>query len=361
MCIRDSSNPATEQVPNPIQPVGGPLIPFNGNQGRALVTRAEAVYPYPHFGGMTVQRSIGWSNYHALVVQVNRNFANGLQMNAHYTWSKSLDFAQTEAQGNGYAETGSGYLGMNLRDYRNSYKLAYTDVPHRLLLTYVYELPFGAGKRFSSQNAVAKTLMSGWRIGGVATFQSGFPAQLSGGSSGAMNGLPDRIPDVPAEVPKQLQGWYDGKTTVTLPSGRQIRPSAFTYLKYSSDAFRGRVVTTPDGSIVNDIYWFGNAAFTYGDIRGAGLNNWNMSVERTFRPRESLSVEFSAQFTNAFNHTQFRPQMTAALGGTSVLAAGAANNPMNIQPGQGSSSDFGTRGNSTFDPRQVELQLKVRF
>jgi hypothetical protein len=86
-----------------------------------------------------------------------------------------------------------------------------------------------------------------------------------------------------------------------------------------------------------------------------------MSVERSFRVRESASVEFSAQFTNAFNHTQFRPQMTVDLGGTSVLAAGAANNPLNIQPGQGSNSNFGTRGDATFDPRQIELQLKIRF
>jgi hypothetical protein len=46
-----------------------------------------------------------------------------------------------------------------------------------------------------------------------------------------------------------------------------------------------------------------------------------------------------------------------ALGAQSV----AVNSPLGIQPGQGQSSNFGTRGNSTYDPRQVELMLKVRF
>jgi hypothetical protein len=158
-------------------------------------------------------------------------------------------------------------------------------------------------------------------------------------------------------VPNALQHWYDGKTTVTLPDGRKITPCAYCYLKYNPDAFQGNVVTTPNGSVTNDIYWYGTAAQTFSDIRGAGLNNWNMSIGRTFRVKERLSVDFSAQFTNAFNHTQFLPAMTMALGAQSVVA----NSPLGIQPGQPQSNNYGTRGNSTFDPRQVELMLKVRF
>ena len=169
------SNPASEQIPNPIQPVSGPLIPFNGNQGRALISQREAAFPYPHFGSMSVQRSVGWSNYHAMILQVNRSFSNGLQINSHYTWSKALDMAQSEAQGNGFAETGSGYLGMDLRTYRNSYKYSYTDVPHRWVLTYVYELPFGVGKRFAPGNPVLSQIVSGWRTAASQASKAGSP------------------------------------------------------------------------------------------------------------------------------------------------------------------------------------------
>ena len=350
------NNPATEQIPNPFQPAGGPLIPFNGSQGGLTMTRQDTLVPYPLFGGMQTQRSIGFSNYNAFQIQVNRRFANGLQFNAHYTWSKSLDLAQTEAQSNGFADTG-GYdiTNLDLRNYGNNYRISLTDMPHRFVISYMYELPFGAGKRLASHSPAVRAIAGGWRVGGVTTFQSGFPIEISGG--GGLNGRPDLIPGAQVEVPKELQRWYDGKTVVTLPSGRQIQPSAFTFLKYSTDAFAGRVVQMSDGTYQGDLYYFGTAALDYGDIRGAGRNNWNLNLERKFNITERVSLDFSAQFTNAFNHTQFRPNMTGGLGSANTIP----NLAIKVPVGALSSSTFGTRGTDTFDPRQTEFQLRVRF
>src|SRR5262249_5213761 len=268
----------------------------------------------------------------------------------HYTWSKSLDFTQSETEADEFFDTGGLQGVQNLRNYRNNYGYSLFDIPHRAVISYVYELWWRPGNR------VVNRIASGWRTGGVLTMQSGAPAQVTGATDGALNARPDRVPGVPVEVPKELQHWYDGKTTVTLPSGRQITPCNFCFLKFNSDAFRGRTVTTPDGSVVNNVYWFGNAAWTYNDLRDAGLSNLNLNLERTFRVAERYSLDFSAQFTNALNHAEFRPTINRALGSTNVRV-GAAN----IQPGQGLSSDFGTRTPATFDPRQVEFQLKIRF
>jgi carboxypeptidase family protein/TonB-dependent receptor-like protein len=349
------NNPATEQVPNPLQTPGARLIPFNGTQGNTTITRQDTLIPFPLFGGLQLQRSFGYSNYHALQFQVGRQYANGLQFNAHYTWSKSLDMTQTEAQTNGFADTGGYDIGnLDLRHYRNNYKVSLTDVPHRFLISYVYELPFGAGKRWANQNAGVKAIVGGWRIGDVTTIQSGYPIEISGG--GGFTGRPDRIAGAPVEVPKDLQQWYDGKTVVTLPSGRQIRPNAFTFLKYSIDAFQGRTVRMPDGTYQPDLYYYGSAALNYNDIRGPIRNNWNLNLERSFRVREKVSIDFSAQFTNAFNHTQFRPAITGGLGGPNVTAS-----TLNVGIGQLTNSNFGTHGTDTFDPRQTEFQLKIRF
>lgn len=350
------NNPATEQIPNPFQSAGGPLIPFNGSQGNLTMARQDAVLPFALFGGMQTQRSIGHSNYNALLFQVSRHFSNGLQFNAHYTWSKALDMAQTEAQQNGFGDTG-GYVisNLDLRNYRNNYRLSLTDVPHRFVASYVYELPFGSGKRFINKKGIARAVAGGWRVGGVTTLQSGYPIAITGG--GGITGRPDRVSGVPVEVPKELQRWYDGKTVVTLPSGRQIQPSAFTFLKYSSDAFSGRAVRMPNGTYQADIYYYGTAALDYGDIRGAGRNNWNLNLERTFRVRERIAIDFSAQFTNVFNHTQFRPNMAGGLGGVNTLP----NPTINVPIGALSDSNFGTRSTDTFDPRQTEFQLKIRF
>jgi hypothetical protein len=296
------------------------------------------------------------------VAQVKRQFVNGLLLNAHYTWSKSLDFTETEAIANDFFDTGSlrrdQGSGFDLRNFGNNYGYSINDVPHRLVLSYVYELPFGTGKRFDTGNRVLRALVSGWRTGGIAMFQSGTPYQISQAADGSLNGRPDRLTGVPVELPKELQGWYDGKTTVTLPSGRRITPCAFCYLQYSSDAFAGRVVRTPNGSLVNDVYWDGTAAFTFNDIRSRGISNWNTTIERTFRPKEGLSVDFSAQFSNFLNHTQFRP--TPALGRLGAVNT-SANSSQGTLPGQGLSANFGAHTDNTFDPRQIEFQLKFRF
>jgi trimeric autotransporter adhesin len=172
-----------------------------------------------------------------------------------------------------------------------------------------------------------------------------------------VNGRPDRVAGVPLEVPKELQHWYNGATRVTLPSGRIIQPSNYTFLKYNPDAFQDRVLTAPNGTIVTDLFWTGTSALDYADLRGNGRWNLNMSLERTFRVTERLSLELSIQSTNTLNHTEFRPQINGALGATNLVSGGS----LNQTPGQGQSGTFGTFGTGTFDPREVVFELKFRF
>ena len=127
-------------------------------------------------------------------------------------------------------------------------------------------------------------------------------------------------------MPKDLQRWYDGNTTVTLPSGRQVKPCNGCFLKYNVDAFRGRTVAGPNGVEILDIFWYGNAAATYGDIRSNPIWNVNMSLDKEIRFGERYSLNLSAQATNVFNHTQFKPGVNMAFGATSV-AAGSVGAP----------------------------------
>jgi hypothetical protein len=109
--------------------------------------------------------------------------------------------------------------------------------------------------------------------------------------------------------------------------------------------------------VVADTYWFGGSAPTFTDIRGNGMHSWNLTVDRNFMIREKASIEFSAQFTNAFNHSQFRPGYTMSLGNQNIQPS----NPTGLQVGQGTSNNYGTMSTATFDPRQIELVLKIRF
>ncbi|MGH9840935.1 MAG: hypothetical protein ACREEM_19445 [Blastocatellia bacterium] len=359
--ISTGVNPGQQQVCNPAQTqqtcsdantaaASGPLIAFTGAWGGRTVTRQQSLYQSPLLEGRNVGLPIGFSDYHAMQLQVNRRMASGLQLNAHYTFSKSLGFGQTEAQTNGFAD-GGGYDSSFIRgDFRANRQLASSDIPHRFVATAVYDLPFGKGKTFDLNNAFLNNVIGGWQLGGVINAQSGVPVQI--GMSGALNNLPDLVPGAPLELPKELQKWYDGRTQATLPSGRVITPCTRCFLKYDPDAFRGRTVTRTDNNqVIADLYYFGTASQTYGGLRNPSFTNVNLTIDRAFKPREKLTVAFSARVSNLFNQAQFRPGVNGGLGAPATT--GLIGSPTN--------QSYGTYGTSTFDPRQVEFQLKISF
>ncbi len=362
-----SGSTCGDAVRNPFQPTTGPLLNFGGSLRNATLPYIDTVRPYPSIPGSGIVGTFGWSNYNSLQATITRSFGNGLQFNANYVWSKSLGLDASEAQANGFADGGFGYNGGNLdlRNLSENYALTANDIPHRFVTSFVYELPFGKGKRFDAGNAV-NWLTGGWRVGGVYTLQSGAPVIITGANSGSLNGKGNRVSDL-VEVPKELQRWYDGNTTVTLPSGRNIRPCNRCFLKYSSDSFRGAFLPQRDAAgnqlkdaagnllFFADSFWNGSSAFAFGDFRQPILNNFNFSVDRDFKITEKLKVEFSMQATNLLNHTQFRPSIAGGLGGTNVSTVNG------LIPGLSTNDSFGTYSMATFDPRQIEFQLRLRF
>jgi hypothetical protein len=356
-------------VQNPFQPATGTLINFGAAPLRnRTMTRIQTLQPYPALSGSGLVMTNGWSTYNSLQTSVTRSFASGLQFNANYVWSKTLALESSEAQSNGFADGGFGYNGglLDLRNLKENYGYASTDVPHRFVASFVYALPFGKGKRFNA-GKIGNALAGGWQFGGTYVAQAGIPLVLSGLNNGALNGRMFRVPGVDLEVPKALQRWYDGNTTVTLPSGRNIRPCNRCFLKYNPDAFRGAFLPQRDaqgnhlkdaaGNLLYfaDSFWNGTSAFSYGDLRQWGLNNFNLSLDRVFSVTEKVKFELSAQASNFLNRTQFRPSFNGGLGGTQVNAANGGI------VGLGTNDNYGTHSMATFDPRQIEFHLRLRF
>jgi hypothetical protein len=353
-------NPATQLVANPFQPSSGSLLPFAGTLGAATIARQNTLFPYPLLIGSNaaVNRSGATADYHAMVLRVSRRFADGIMMDATYTWSKDIDNTDTVEDNQGF-NAGGGARGNNhsLTDPKLNRRLGYSDVPHRLVGTFLYELPFGKGKALAAPSALLRAIAGGWQIGSSLIWQTGFPIAVTGASDGAALTRPDRVDGVSLVLPENLWGWYDGRTAVTLPSGRVITPPARTYLKYNPDAFVGRVVTTPNGRIVADQFWYGDAAITYDDFRTDNRFNIDLSIRRTLDLTSGVQLEVGADAMNVLNHTQFSGAYTGALGGTVTTA----NPALGLTPGMGNSNSYGTRGMATFNPRQIQLRASVRF
>ena len=356
-------NPGNDQVSNPLQPSTGPLREFQGALGNSTITRNLTYYPYLALFNESLSADNGLSNYNSMLVHVQHALAQGLLLDVNYVWSKSTDSTNTELQDEqGLSDTpgGSGPNDIDLLNPANNKKISFSDVPQRFVAVLTYESPFGATGRFALTNRFARVALGGWNVGSVVTFQSGFPLPATNNyCSGAINCRPNRTGQQ-FELPKSLQRWYNGNTTITLPDGRAYTPCSQCFLKFNPDAFSGNVVSVTGSSgpsTVNDIYWTGNAALDYAALRGPGRNNVDLSVSRNLKITERVVLTLSANASNAFNHTQFLPgSYSMDLGGI----VGTSTTP-GVVPGQGSSNSFGTHGVTTYDPRQIVLEGRFRF
>jgi Carboxypeptidase regulatory-like domain/TonB dependent receptor len=138
--------------------------------------------PFPYIGATAFDRSDGSSTYNALQVFLNGRSEHGLTYLVSYTWSKSLDLGCT------------GWYGVEGCSIQNPYDIqadkgpSATDLPNIFSAAFVYELPFGKGKRWSTENNVVNYIIGGWNLNGVLTLDSGQPFDVGTGKDIANTG-----------------------------------------------------------------------------------------------------------------------------------------------------------------------------
>ena len=301
-----TADPAQAQIPNPLPQLVGLAT---GTIGDTTIPAIDAGMPYLALLGQTTMGNIGTSNYNALQFTIRHAYSNGLTLLASYTWSKSTglnggtwDSTYAESQVGGTGTTA--YGGVDYNNLNNNRGLLGYDTPQRVLVTASYWLPFNKGRALAPSNKFARALASDWRLATVVTLQSGEPW---GPQCGGLNGRCNIVPGESMYVPKNLQHWYDGNTSVTLPDGRIITPPEFTYLKYNPDYFTAPVVQFPNGQYSVDQYWYGQTAMFPNGLRTPRFSNVNLSITRTFPIHENFRLELNADATNAFNQTMFYP------------------------------------------------------
>jgi len=196
-----------------------------------------------------------------------------LVLTSVYTWAKSLDNKSAAA---GIGNDLAGWQGfLNNHDVKRDRGRSEFEVDHRLVSSFLYDLPFGRGRRyFSQQSRIANALVSGWQVNGIVTMQRGFPYSVNARDIG---GLLDSFGTNRADV-----------VADPFPSGFQ--PTIDKW--FNTAAFAQPAA----GS-------FGNSG--RGILRAAGINNWDMGVFKNVTLREQLRMQFRLESFNAFNHTQW--------------------------------------------------------
>ena len=261
--------------------------------------------------------------------KVEKRFSQGLAFMVAYTWSKSLTDSDSQF---------SVFSGMAQTGYNQKAEKSYAinDIPAILTLNYSYELPFGQGKKFLNRGGVVDKVLGGWKLTGIQTYQSGAPAQIMQNQANTgyfIGGFGDPSPSV---------AWLTRPNVVPDVSRRSPRYHAADFdpakdIQYNINAFA-----------VAPKYTIGNAPRLFGDIRFFPYLNEDFGIIKRTRITEKISVDFRAEFFNAFNRTVF-----GYVEGE-VFAGGFENN---IQD----PTNFGKITGANNNPRQVQFGLRINY
>jgi hypothetical protein len=222
--------------------------PVNGTRPFVALSFASPILPGAPLGNITQVESSGTSSYNALWVTANHRLARGMQFNASYTWSKSLDYNSLSLQG---------VVVQNSYDLRGDRGLSDFDARHRFVVSAIYDLPFKRNR-----------LISGWQLAVIVQAQSGNPINIVTSNS-TFNGVANTLrPDVtsPVRVIGSIDSWFD--TSVFVP-------------------------VTDFGSLGRNV------------LIGPGFNNTDFSVIKNTKISESLHAQFRVEIFDVFNHANF--------------------------------------------------------
>lgn len=135
-------------------------------------TQNQQQRPFPQYGNVSWQApNWGNSSYHALNLKMERRFSAGFNLLANYTWSKFLDDVEANAEAGGAPGTGQQSYYARALDKA----LSGSDLRHRFVVSTVYEIPVGNGKRVNLRSRIADALVGGWSLGVIAEARSGLP------------------------------------------------------------------------------------------------------------------------------------------------------------------------------------------
>ncbi len=264
--------------------------------------KGQAARPVPVFGNIWGWGSGAKSRYHAATFRAEKRFSAGLAVLGSYTFAKSHDDAPGDfAVGN----LGISTAPIDSYDISREYGLSGFDTRHRMVVSTLYELPFGVGKRWLTQGGVSNLLLGGWDVSSIVSTQTGLPIDVRTQTTRTFSfnnqNRPDRIANgnLP-EVQRTVDRWFD--------TAAFVNPADFR---------------------------LGNSGRN--PVTAPGFFNLDATIAKRFTVRDRLSFQLRTEFFNLTNTVNF-----------------AAPNNILGNP------NFG-RILSSRPARQIQLGLRIQF
>jgi hypothetical protein len=286
-------------------------------------------YANAGFDGAAVVGFMPWGNssYNGLALQLNRRFAHGFQMVGAYTWSHNID----DSTATHFSTLLTPRRPSDFRNLSAERSSSALDRRQRLTLNWIWETPWLK----QSNSWLAKNLIGNWRIVGTYTAETGELATVQSGTDTNING--DSA----------------GDRAIINPAGDPLKGSNATTLKNSAGATVAYLATDPSARYIKAQpgAWANGGRNT---LQMPGINNFDLSLGKKFNFTEARSIEFRADFGNAFNH----PQYTAGYVNSIRLTSQTTNRTFLLpdNPGFGNWSE-----NLPSNARSIQLALRFVF
>ena len=321
-----------------------PLYAGSGNN-----TVGQLLRPHPNFqsiGTNCCLENLGQSTYNALQAKVERHFRNGLNLLASYTYSKTL----TDADSSFPIFTG---FNSNVFGAQNPYNLkseksvSYQDIPHTFVMSYLYELPLGKGKKLLNKGGAVDKIVGGWQVGGVHRYQVGSPFVIyAGATSPNFTGGNFHLSSVPGQP--LLAPNHSSYNPLAGGSGCQELSDGTFVATGTNNFFNCAAFLDPnvDSLVAQRGYVFGDLGLIQGNIRSQGYKNEDFSIVKRISLYEAHVLTLKVDLPNAFNRHTFAR-------GDGCITCGTFG-----QPG----SSFGGGGPSSINPaRQIQITMRYQF
>lgn len=280
------------------------VIPLVNGMGPAK--QDQKLRAFPQYSTISQVSPVwGDSEYHSLNIKLEKRYSNGVSFLTNFTWSKYM----TNADVGGWRETEGQRVGFQHPELRRSdWAISNSDVPHRLVASAVYDLPFGKGRAHAIQNRAAEAILGGWGIGGIFEARDGVPYGVVEQTNLTNTFAGDQRPNLTANPVK---------------SGFASRDELINaYFNTSAFAAPG-------------IGIYGNAARNIG--YAPGLLSLDASVHKRWQLTERFGMQYRCDAFNLPNVPNFGPPNTTR-----------------------GNAAFGTI-RSAFDPRILQMSLRVEF
>ncbi len=289
---------------------------------------SQAIQPFPQYYVLNTDcclENLGQSTYNALQASVRRRFHNGLNLMASYTWSKTMTDADSTLPF--FATLAGGGSAQNPFNLKGEKAVSNQDIPQNFVLSYIYELPVGRGKKFLDHGGFLNAALGGWSVSGIQTYHSGQPFSFCCATGAPTYGSIrfNQVQGQPFFTQAFLSGHYNPANVVILNSAAFSDPNA------------------PARIQAGGAYEFGDMSRTISQVRSLFYKSEDFNVLKRTYITERTDILFQLSLLDAFNRHIFDDRTA-----------------VNLNPND---PHFGILNPAAtiMGPRRVQLQLKFEF